>query len=166
MSRYRSQELLPEHDISAFACGNLVLDDWLRRLAGRAQTQGTARTVVWLDGTRVVGYFSVAPTLIAAAGMSRRLGGGVTMIPGFLLGRLALDASIQGQGLGTDLLFDALATICRAATISSGRLIIVDPINAAATTFYAHHGFESIKSSPRMVMLTSRAQETLRILGH
>jgi ribosomal protein S18 acetylase RimI-like enzyme len=76
-----------------------------------------------------------------------------------------LDTSVQGRGLGADLLLDALDTICRAATISSGRLIVVDPINAAATAFYAHHGFEPIKGSARMVMLTTRAQATLRILG-
>ncbi|MDR2566417.1 MAG: GNAT family N-acetyltransferase [Bifidobacteriaceae bacterium] len=162
MKRFLSEELRQDHGVSDFSCGNLVLDDWLRRLAWRAQAQGTARTVVWVEDARVMAYYSIAPTLVSAEGLNRRTAGGVTSVPGFLLGRLALDRSAQGRGFGTHLLLDALDSICRAAAISSGRVIVVDPINDEAASFYAHHGFEAIKNSPRMVMLASRARESLR----
>ncbi len=77
-------------------------------------------------------------------------GGGLSLD---LLARLALDASLHGQKLGTELLIDALVHICRAAEHTAGRLVVVDPVDPVDTEaagFYAHHGFESVRDSTRM----------------
>lgn len=68
--------------------------------------------------------------------------------PRILLARLALDVSLQGRGLGTDLLLDALSRAAEAAEIVGGRLIVVDAIDADAARFYEHHGFHAVPSRP------------------
>jgi GNAT superfamily N-acetyltransferase len=165
MSRFRSQALEAEHNLGGFNCGEPNLDEWLHRQALRAQTQGWAKTQVWVDAkSKVIAYYSVAPTLITSDGVSRRVRGGISTLPGYLLARLALDQSLQGQGLGWDLLWDALETICTAAALGGGRVIVVDPINPAAALFYQHHGFTTIKGSKRLIMLVSAAQASINQL--
>jgi predicted N-acetyltransferase YhbS len=80
----------------------------------------------------VVAYYSVAPTQVHRKAVSSSLAGGVSVIPAYLLARLALDAALQGAGLGARLLVDALDTIVTAGEAASGRLIVVDAIDEAA----------------------------------
>ncbi|MDR1237126.1 MAG: hypothetical protein LBK28_02680, partial [Propionibacteriaceae bacterium] len=112
-------------------------------MALRADLQDITRTYVWtaLGETQVVGYYSISPTQVAAADLPRKVGGGHSLIPGFLLGRLALDVSIQHLGLGRQLLVDALETLAGAALLSGGRVVVVDPIDASASKFYQRHHF-------------------------
>jgi GNAT superfamily N-acetyltransferase len=58
-----------------------------------------------------------------------------------LLARLALDRSLQGQGLGGELLLDALSRAVQASEIAAARLMVVDAIDDSAAAFYEHHGF-------------------------
>jgi len=62
-------------------------------------------------------------------------------IPAVILGRLAIDRTWQGQGLGRALLADAVRRSLRASHEISARLVIVHAISAAAEAFYLHHGF-------------------------
>lgn len=58
-------EPLADHDFPEFACGNAELDDWLRRHARMATGQGTRTYVLVDEDGRVVGYFALAPHLLA-----------------------------------------------------------------------------------------------------
>ncbi len=102
------------------------MDDWLQSQAHRAQAAGTARTYVWAQAGNgeVLAYFCVAPTRVARSEVPRSLTGGYTLIPGYLLARLALDRRLQGQGLGGELLVDAVERIVDAAQVGGGRLIV------------------------------------------
>ena len=61
LSSLRAPEpLAAEHDLSLFACGEVSLDDWLRRRARANQASGASRTYVTAQGARVVGYYSLA----------------------------------------------------------------------------------------------------------
>ncbi|MEJ7825346.1 MAG: hypothetical protein WKF48_07935 [Solirubrobacteraceae bacterium] len=96
-----------------------MLDHWLRDEALRAQRAGTAHTTVWTapDSPLVAGFYAIAPTLFAKADLpSRSMSAGYSTVPGYLLARLALDRSLHGEGLGTQLLLDALERIVSAAT--------------------------------------------------
>ncbi len=163
MSEFFRDPLTEGHSCEALACGQRVLDAWLRSEALRAQRQGTARTYVWTppDDSRVVAYYSVAPTQVHRKAVSSSLAGGVSVIPAYLLARLALDAALQGAGLGARLLVDALDTIVTAAEAASGRLIVVDAIDEAARAFYQHHDFRSIRGTARLVMKVSTARAAL-----
>lgn len=156
-------EPLSDHDLSEFDSGNSELDEWLRRHASTATGQGT-RTYVLVDGEGwVVGYFAVAPYLLARADAPPRLARGAPQqIPAILLAKLALDSSIQGRGLGADLLVHALETIVTAASRAGGRVMLVDAIDDGARAFYEHHDFQPLPGHPRrLVMKLSTAAKAL-----
>ncbi|MEV7042698.1 hypothetical protein [Amycolatopsis sp. NPDC051061] len=50
-------------------------------------------------------------------------------LPGHLLARLALNRSLHGQDLGTDLLLDAIGRIVGVADLAAGRLLAVDALD-------------------------------------
>jgi GNAT superfamily N-acetyltransferase len=140
--RYVS-ELFDGHDTSAFRCGNDVLDEWLQRSAGHAAAMNTGRTFVWHTGGRaVVAYFTLAAHVVRRDRIPKRVGrGSPDEIPAVLLARLALEERLHGQGLGGELLWDALSRTLAASKIVAARLVVVDAIDEAAAGFYKHHGF-------------------------
>lgn len=163
MSPYRSQSLDEAHDLAGFESGQPALDEWLKREALRAQRQDTARTYVWTEPAepKVVAYYSVVPTEVRRDDVSRSMSGGLSTVPAFLLARLALDQSLQGRGLGSQLLLDALEVIVRASTMASGRLIVVDAIDDVAHAFYRHHNFCPVEGGNRLVMKVATARAAL-----
>ncbi|MEU4534876.1 GNAT family N-acetyltransferase [Streptosporangium sp. NPDC023825] len=161
---WRSQPLHEEHDPSAFDCSVPVMNEWLARMALRAQRSDTARTYVWsVPGSHhVVGYFSVTPTEVRRAEVGGSLSGGVSIVPGYLLARLALDRHLHGQGLGAELLVNAVSKIVSASETAGGRVIVVDAIDGRAADFYASHGFTPVKNDPhRLVMKMATARASL-----
>ena len=164
MSDWVSQPLTQDHDVSQFGSGNESLDQWLQRDALRAHRAGISRTTVWTapSDRAVVAYHAIAPTQIARIGLpSRSLSGCYSHVAGYLIGRLALDQTLHGQGLGTQLLLDALERILDAAARAGGRVIVVDAIDDAAHRFYSHHGFRAIEHSNRLVMKLATAAAIL-----
>jgi GNAT superfamily N-acetyltransferase len=91
---------------------------------------------------KVVGYAALSMGQILAqettGAMRRNM---PKFIPAVVLGRLAIDRSAQGKGLGRALLADVVARALRASSEVSARLIIVHAISPAAEAFYLHHGF-------------------------
>lgn len=111
---------------------------------------GTARSYVWTGTDNiVVGYFSLCPHEVRRDVLPSALAhGSPYAVPAILLARLALDASLHGKGLGTDLLLDALTRAAEAVEIVGGRLIVVDALDEQAARFYEHHGFRAAPSRP------------------
>lgn len=163
MTSYSSTELRRTHDTSAFDCGKPQLNEWLQRNALRAQQQDTARTYVWTkpDDDVVLAYYSIAPTQVTAADVPSRAAGGNSVIPSFLLGRLAVDHVLQGRGLGVQLLLDALERILTAAATAAGRLVIVDPIDDDAASFYANFGFRDCRTDQRRMYMKIASIEAI-----
>lgn len=134
--------LAADHDVSDFASGILVLDDWLRRRALANQIGGASRTYVIIAGDRVIGYYALANGSIAAAEAPGRIRRNMPdPIPVMLLGRLAVDRRWQGKGIGADLLRDAIMRSLQAAEIAGIRAVLVHAIDQAAARFYEKSGF-------------------------
>jgi GNAT superfamily N-acetyltransferase len=134
------------HLLERFTSGTHALDAWLHHHARHAQSMRTARTFVWHAGDRmVVAYFSLAAHLVVRADLPPKLGRGAPdAIPAVLLARLALDQSLHGQGLGGELLVDALSRAVQASEVAAARLVVVDAIDESAAAFYEHHGFVAV----------------------
>jgi GNAT superfamily N-acetyltransferase len=98
---------------------------------------------VWApEGHAVVGYYAVAPHLVRRQDVPKKIGRGrLEEIPAFLLARLALVERLQGRGLGTALLADALTRIVHAIDLVGGGVIVVDAIDERAARFYERNGF-------------------------
>ena len=163
MRPYPLVALSDEHDASKFDCGEDSLTRYLRHEAHSAQASGEARTHIWVDGARVVAYFTVMLHDIADRELPRsaRLKGHRT-IPGYLLAKLALDQSLRGQALGKTLLIDSLASIVRAADAVGGRVIVVDSLeDNRVHAFYCSADFNEIPGSYRLWMKVATARDAL-----
>jgi len=108
-------------------------------------------------------YYSVAPTSVRREDVGSRYAGGQSIIPAYLLARLALDCKLRGQDLGGQLLLNALETIILASGRGGGRLIVVDPLHERAAQFYARHDFKAIQGQRRMVMKVATARSALGV---
>ena len=62
------------------------------------------------------------------------------LIPVMILGRLAVDVRVQGQGTGRGLLKDAILRTLNAAEIAGVRAILVHALDETAAAFYRKHG--------------------------
>ncbi len=154
MTLRRPEPLTPAHDLSQFFSGHPTLDDWLTRHALRNQVSGASRTYVVCEGPAVVAYYSLATGSIdrrVAPGRVRR--NMPNEIPVMLLGRLAVAADRQGQGLGTALLRDASLRTLNAAKIAGIRAVVVHAIDDAAARFYRDRGFLPSSNDPRTLFL-------------
>lgn len=135
--------LTAEHDLSQFACGKPALDLWLRKRALSNQQKGFTVVMVVHEARRVVGYYGLAPTAVAPAGIPRsiRTGQPPTPLPCLLLGQLATDRNWMGRGIGTGLLRHALIRSVAGAHLVGGRALMVNALDEEAAVFWRRHGF-------------------------
>ena len=106
------QALTGRHDRNAFDSASEQLDAWLRHTARQHQRRGISKTFVAVsDGepARILGYYALTACEVLTGGLPEDLAKKLPRkIPGIRLGRLAVDRSVQGQGLGEHLLMDAI----------------------------------------------------------
>ncbi|HEX2885055.1 GNAT family N-acetyltransferase [Vineibacter terrae] len=128
--------LTPDHDLSAFNCGEPALNDWLRHRALKNESR-FSRTYVVCAGNRVVAYFCISAGAIeraAAPGKVRR--NAPDTIPVSVIGRLAVDRRHGGKGIGADILSDALRRIAVASQSIGIGAVLVHAKDDAAKRFY------------------------------
>lgn len=144
------------HQISAFSSGIASLDEWLKRRAHKNQGADASRTFVACeDEERVVGYYALASGGVATASAPGRFRRNMPEpIPVVVLGRLAVDLSYQGRGLGRALFQDAARRVLGAADIIGIRGILVHAISEEARAFYLAIGFEPSPMEPMILMVT------------
>jgi len=148
------EPLAAEHDFSLFACGEVSLDDWLRRRARANQASGASRTYVTAQGARVVGYYSLASGGIAVNEAPTRLRRNMPdPIPMTVMGRLGVDQAWQGQRLGALLLRDAIYRTAQAASIIGIRGMLVHALSADAKRFYERWGFREVPGHPMTLVV-------------
>lgn len=102
-----------------------------------------------------MGYYSLASgglTLSEAPGPLRR--NMPDPIPMALLGRLAVDQSLQEKGMGATLLQDAVLRTAQAAHIIGIRGLLVHALSEEVKAFYEHHGFVSSPTQPMTLILS------------
>lgn len=145
------------HDRASFDCGKLDLNDWLQRLAGQYERRDLARTYVAVqeNDPRVVGYYAISNHLVRfdALPEDRTKGLPTIDIPVVLLGRLAVDKTAQGKGLGAHLLIDALRRAAHISRHIGVRAVEVDAIDVKARQFYLKHGFVSLLDDKQHLFL-------------
>lgn len=149
--------LAAHHETAAFACGEETLDHWLRRRALANQLSGVSRTYVVTRDAGIVGYYALAAGAIALAEAPGRLRRNMPdPIPMVVLGRLAVDRSCQGLGLGHALLRDAVRRTCQAAEMIGIRGMLVHALSLAAKRFYEGCGFGESPNNPMTLVMSLR----------
>ena len=138
------EKLSQTHDLSRFDCGNGALNAWLKRFAWTNVRNDSARVyVLHRHDRRVCGYYALTAGSIHREEAPRRISQGLAGHPirVAVMGRLAVDSSQQGEGLGTTLLQDALMRVEQAGDMIAIRALLVQAINDTARNFYLRFGF-------------------------
>lgn len=171
MARLRGPRPLERKDPRAgFSCGVPSLDSWLVEHAPSADAVGSARIYVVVDQEqdRVVGYYALTVATLERDEATGRASRGMPRhpIPAMLLARLAVDESVQEEGIGAMLLADAMQRTLLVAEETGIRLLLVHAVNEEARSFYLDYGFEASASDPmNLQLLIKDIRATIEIVA-
>lgn len=167
-NRFVREHLASHHNVLSFDSGEPVLDSWLHESAERASFRDYSRVYVWHSGdNRVVAYFTLSAFAISPDELPKHLARGEQRgIPALLLGKLALDKVIQGQGLSRVLIADAVTEAVKATQYAAARYLVVDALNERLVGLYEKFGFERARdNSDDKIRLFVRIKDLTASLG-
>jgi GNAT superfamily N-acetyltransferase len=149
------ESLNPAHGLSEFDCGDLSLNDWLKRRALTNHLSGASRVFVVPDkSSSVFGYYAIAAGAIShhdsISATRRNMSDPISVI---LLSRLAVDRRTQGLKLGASLLRGAVTRAVSVSQNAGVRALLVHALNLQAKAFYEHYGFQTSPTNPMTLML-------------
>jgi len=166
MGSWAINPLAAEHDRSQFDCGEPSLNDFLKQYARQNEEKGVGRTfVLTREGEQqVLGYYTLAGGEVARDKLPPKAAKKLPKypVPVVVLGRLAVDRSVQGEKLGRELLKDALHRVLGVSQQIGCYAVLVRALNAKAAEFYAKFSFEPLPENPLELYLpltTLRAGE-------
>lgn len=150
------ERLTPTHDLGQFKSREPRLDDWLRQRALANESSGACRTYVVQDGDRIVGFYSLATGAIAHTDTTGKVRRNMPdPVPVVILGRMAVDESYEGQGIGKGLLKDAVLRTLSASEIVGVRAILIHAKSDDAKRFYVQNcGMSESPVYPMTLMVT------------
>ena len=155
---WHEEAIARQHDRKGFDCGVPELNDYLRRFARQNHEAGGGKTFVAVDEaapTRILGYYTISPGALTYA----RVPGVVTRdlgqyeVPVFRLGRLAVDLSQQGRGLGGQLLLAAGERSLSVAAVAGGVALAIDAKDERAAGWYERFGALRLLDDPLRLVL-------------
>jgi GNAT superfamily N-acetyltransferase len=154
---WREEPIARHHDRQRFDCGSPALNDYLARYARQNHDSGGAKTFVATtlsQPVRVLGFYSISPGDVEfsrlPAWLTKALGR--YDVPVFRLGRLAVDVSVQGLGLGGELLLAAGRRALAVAAEVGGVALAIDAKDRAAQ-WYERFGAVTLLDDPLKLIL-------------
>ncbi len=157
MAEWQIELLADDHLREAFSCGKIPLDAFIQTQCGQYTRKSIGRTFVAVrPGARtVIGYYTLAASAVELAHLPSALAKKLPKhpVPMVLLGRLAVDQSARGEGLGRDLLADALSRAVRIADELGVFGVHTHTIDDEAKRFYTKFGFTPLLDQERHMLL-------------
>lgn len=145
------------HDRARFSCGEPDLDGWFRLRASQDEKRNVARVFVAVTADLgVIGFYSLSSLSLSLESLPDEVAHKLpryNAIPAALIGRLARDERVRGQGVGELLLADAIQRILEAGRSIAVFAIVVDAKNEHAVEFYRAFGFRVFPLQPRRLFL-------------
>jgi GNAT superfamily N-acetyltransferase len=163
---WREEALGKSHNRKGFDCGEPTLNEYLVRYAWQNHKSGGAKTFVATElanPLQVIGYYSLCPASLeyARTPESLRRGLGKYDVPVFRLGRLAVAKTMQGKGLGGQLLIAAGRRCLTVAEQVGGVALLIDAKNDRAANWYASYGAVVLLDKPLSLLLPFSVIESL-----
>lgn len=142
-------EFSDQYETSNFDCGEVKLNQYLTRYMKQDLKRNAAvPTLAINDHCEVVGFYTLSSGSVQFENFPESLKRKIAPypVPVARMGRLAVDQSMQGKGLGKELLFHAIDSVeGLSAKIGIGA-IVVDAKNELAESFYIKYGFEYLQN--------------------
>jgi len=160
---YRIEPLASNHERAAFSCGIPELDNYIRQQAGQDLKRKLAAVfVLAADNHAIAGFYTLSARSILSSELPPEIGKKLPRypLPVTLIGRMAVSRSLQGQGMGEILLFDALHRASRSSHQVASWAVVVDT-KAGARDFYLNHDFLPLPDQPDRLFLPMRAIERM-----
>ncbi len=160
------EPLQAHHDRQGFDCGKPALNQFLQRQAKQNADRNIGITHVAAaeaGDPKVLAYYTLLTrTVDAEIVPNKKLPRGEIGV--VLLGRLAVDQTAQGQGLGRLCLLRAMTQVERAAQEIGIYALVLNALDEQARAWYLHFpfGFETLQDDPNHLYLSV---ETIRQLG-
>ena len=158
LPEWREEPIGRHHDRKCFDCGSAHLNEYLNRYARQNHEAGGAKTFVAMaldEPARILGFYSISPGSVAFArvpsSLIKKLGR--YEVPVFRLGRLAVDLSAQGQGLGGDLLLAAGERALAVAAEVGGVALAIDAKDERTARWYERFGACPLLDDPCKLLL-------------
>jgi GNAT superfamily N-acetyltransferase len=156
--KFRLELLGKQHGRAAFSCGVPSLDKYLKTQASQDMRRKANAVFVLLpvnDPARIIGYFTMCAYTVSQTAVpeaARRYIPRYPVVSATLIGRLAVDAGHQGQGIGAVLLARALRLGYENTSVVGSSMIVVDALDERAARFYEAHGFTRLADSMRLIL--------------
>lgn len=155
---FRIEPLGRQHQRDEFLCGHDALDRYLRQQARQEADKHVAAPFVLVQGDdpAVLGYYTLSASSINTADVAPEMASKLPrypQLPVTLIGRLAVDYRLKGQGRGAFLLIDALRRSFEHAVSVAAVAIVVDAKDEGAAAFYRHFRFLALQKDPRRLYL-------------
>lgn len=145
------------YDTSSFSCGRPELDEFLKKHLARQHENHVLRAYFILSDDpvpMVMGYYTLSGGCFIKSGMSnaRRKQVPYRDTPCILLGRLAVDQRLAGNGFGSILVADAARRVYEAAQSVGVYAMMTEAKDAQAATFYEKLGFHKLATADQRLM--------------
>lgn len=157
--KWQMEPLHKSHTRDRFDCGIEPLNIFIKTQARKQQEKFVGRTFVAVpmdtNEKTVLGFYTLSAGSIQFESLPMDLKIPRYPVPVARLGRLAVDLSMKGRGLGSYLLWHALSKCARIASEQMGLVaVVVDAKNNEAKTFYEKFGFVSLQEHTHTLCLS------------
>jgi GNAT superfamily N-acetyltransferase len=144
-----------DQELADFDCGELSLNEWLKKRAYKKHATGASRGFVLCTGMIVIGYYSLSAGAISLDAAPKAMRRNMPKpLPVLLLGRLAVDRRYHNQGIGQALLRDAMIRAVNVAGNAGVFAILAHALSEQARQFYLSHGFVESPLQPMTLLMT------------
>lgn len=163
MLPWKEEAIAKHHNRKVFDCGDEALNQFLQQHARQSHEKGAAKTYLAVgNDNRVLGFYCLSPASIDYAETPKVLARGLPRheMPVFRLGRLAVDSTVQGQGLGGQLLLAAGHRSLLVASQVGGVGLLIDAKNEKVADWYKSYGAISLLIKPLSLVIPNTTLHT------
>lgn len=157
--KFLTENLSKQHLRDQFDCGIESLNRYIKHQANQDIRKRLAMFFVLTNKPKdysIKGYYTLSNSSITRTyipeKLQKKFPKAYKTIPTTLLGRLARDQKYVNEGIGEQLLIDALYRSYLASKELGSFAVIVDPINEFAEQFYESYGFKKLPNSGKMFL--------------
>lgn len=150
-AHYRIERLDPaRHRRELFRCESPELTEFIQKRARKEMEARSSACFVLVDETDpacIVGYYTLSQTSVSLQKLPEATAKRLPRYPELgatLIGRLARDLQWRGKGIGSLLLVDALRRCVRLSYDAGAVVVVTDPKDEKARSFYQAYGFQPL----------------------